>query len=131
MIMLDPSAFSHDGSKIVSVSEDETIRGWDANTGIELLIDNAASMPPLDCQIISLDRDGWFRNLADGCCLGRLPVGSSYYNGQTQRNYYVGWTVQHELVILSPPCLCPLNMSFYCAFNQMIYCHTRFFLCGV
>jgi WD40 repeat protein len=30
-------AFSHDGSKIVSGSDDKTIRVWDANTGVEML----------------------------------------------------------------------------------------------
>ncbi|KIL54678.1 hypothetical protein M378DRAFT_92097 [Amanita muscaria Koide BX008] len=99
-------AFSHDGSKIVSgTSDDETIRVWDANTGVEMLT-HAASLSMPDHPIISLDRHGWFAN-TNGCFLGKVPVESSryynYYNWQTQSHHYVGWTREHELVILHFP----------------------------
>ena len=100
--------FSPDGSKIILGSSDKTIHVWDENTGVEMCPPpspqkaDEVSVSTLDCQIISLDQ-GWFTNSITGRCLGRLPVGPSYYGWLVQRSYFIGWTGEHKLVILRFP----------------------------
>ena len=100
-------AFSPDGSKIVSGSGDKTIRVWDASTGVEFLpsrpkADDDVLKSAPDCRIISFDK-GWFTDSNTGRCLGRLPVGNSYYRWRIHGSCCVGWTMEHRLVILQFP----------------------------
>jgi hypothetical protein len=94
-------------SKIVFGSQDNnTIPVCDvpivvANTKISSLShDTNSAVPILDSPIISLDSSGWFTNAVTGCCLGRVPVDVSSYNWQTKGSYCIGWTMDHELLIL-------------------------------
>ena len=119
-------AFSPDGSKILSRSSDKTIRIWDANTGVEIVLESdSRSVPVLDSwnvntgyfrpsvqmvaerfsqstvdkPIISLV-NGWFRNIHTGRYVGRLPVEHAYYGHELCGSTFVGWTVDHKLVII-------------------------------
>jgi len=101
-------AFSPDGSNIVSESWDKTIRVWDASTGVEYLpsqhnAGNDVHMSAPDCHRTVSLHEGWFIDSTTGHCLGRLPVGISYYRWRPHRSGCVGWTVDHKLVILQFP----------------------------
>ena len=119
-------AFSPDGSKIVSGSDDKTIRVWDASTGVEIVLESdSRSVPVLDAWNVStgdfrpsarmtteglsrskMDKpmislvNGWFRNIHTGCYVGRLPVEHAYYRYKMCGSTFVGWTVDHKLVII-------------------------------
>ena len=119
-------AFSPDGSKIVSGSLDETIRIWDANTGVEIVLgSDSRSVPVLDAWNVStgdfrpsvqmiteglsrstMDKpmislvNGWFRNIHTGRYVGMLPVEHTYYGYEICGFTFVGWTVDHKLVII-------------------------------
>ena len=109
-------AFSSDRSKIVSGSHDKTIRVWNASTGVEMLpldtgVDkiiqslNVVNTNTDDGQLSVLNMpiisfiDQWFTDICTGCHLGRLPVETSYYNLQMYGSRFVGWRVDHKLVI--------------------------------
>ena len=96
-------AFSPDGSKIISGSDDKTIRVWDANTGIvithpQISADNAP-MPTMDGPMIWW----WITNIDTGRYMGALPVGACFDCGQVRGYTYVGWTVEHKLVLIHFP----------------------------
>jgi WD40 repeat protein len=59
--IIESVAFSPDGSKIVSGSQDKTIRVWDAGTGVELpgaqTVVDAISRSTMDDPTISLKRE--------------------------------------------------------------------------
>ena len=79
-------AFSPDGSKIISGSEDETIRVWDASTGIEMLPPlrghddsiNSVAFSPDGSKIISGSRDSTIRvwDAGTGTLLPSLQIAS-------------------------------------------------------
>ena len=119
-------AFSPDGSKIVSRSHDKTIRIWDASTGVEIVLEsdsrgvpifnvwnvNADDFRPsvqmsteglsqstMDKPTISL-ANGWFKNIHTGRYVGRLPAEHTYYRYEMCGFTFVGWTVDHKLVII-------------------------------
>jgi len=99
-------AFSPDGSKIISESNDNTIRVWDASIGTELPCAQMAvdhiSRSALDGPIVSL-KEGWFMNINTGTYLGRLPVGARFYCWEVHGYTCVGWTMEHKLVIIHFP----------------------------
>ena len=98
-------AFSPDGSKIISESYDNTIRVWNAITGVEVpcaqteVDDIRVSRSAMNGAFISL-KGGWFTDINTGNCLGRLLVGASFYRWKANRSIYVGWTLDHKLVIV-------------------------------
>ena len=119
-------AYSPDGSKIVSGSFDETIRVWDASTGVEIVLESDSRSVPvlevwnvntgdfqssvqmttgglsrstMDKPMISLV-NGWFRNIHTGRYVGRLPLEYAYYGYKMCGSTFVGWTVDHKLVII-------------------------------
>jgi WD40 repeat protein len=105
-------AFSPDGSTIILKSVDQAIRVWEANTGFEISTSSESAqksggavsmMPSLHSPLVSLDDDEWLIESITGRCLGRLPDGASYYLSKVHKFCYVGWTVDHELVILQFP----------------------------
>ena len=119
-------AFSPDGSKIVSRSSDKTIRVWDASAGVEIVLESDSRSVPvlnmwnvntgdfrssvqmttegrsrstMDKPMISLV-NGWFRNIHTGRYVGMLPVEHTYYGDKICGFTFVGWTVDHKLVII-------------------------------
>ncbi|KAF8737673.1 hypothetical protein AX14_012546 [Amanita brunnescens Koide BX004] len=75
-------AFSPDGSKTISGSEDKTIRVWDASTGVEIL-------PPLR------GHDGWVR------CVAFSPDGSKIVPGSYDKTLRV-WDASTGIEMLPP-----------------------------
>ena len=98
-------AFSPDGFKIISGSEDKTIRVWDASIGIVLPRPQIAAddtpRPAMDELMIG--RRWMITNINTGRYMGALPVGASFYSGQVRGSTYVGWTVEHKLVLVHFP----------------------------
>ena len=98
--------FSPDGSKIISGSDDKTIRVWHASTGVELSYAQTAVhdifKSALAGPIVSL-KGGWFMNINTGSYLGRLPVGENFYHLRMNGSTCVGWTMDHKLVIIHLP----------------------------
>jgi WD40 repeat protein len=95
-------AISPDGSKIVSVSNDD-ILVWDPNTGVEVPcaqteVDDI-SRSALNGAIIFL-KEGWFTDINTGSCVGKLPVGASFYRWKAHRSTCIGWTRDHRLIII-------------------------------
>jgi WD40 repeat protein len=82
-MMMDSSvAFSPDGSKIISGSDDKTIRVWDASTGIEML-------PPLR------GHDDWINSVAFS------PDGSKIISGSDDKTIRV-WDASTGIEMLPP-----------------------------
>jgi WD40 repeat protein len=101
---IDSFTLSLDGSKFISKTGNG-IRIWDAGTGVELKsvqtpVDDI-SVAALDGLIVSMNKE-WFININTGHCIARLPVESSYY---AHKSRYVGWTVDHKIVIIQFPAL--------------------------
>ena len=114
------------GSKSVSGSSDETIRVWDASTGVEIVLESySRSVPVLDVWNVNtgdfrpsvqmtteglsrstMDKsmislvNGWLINIHTGRYVGRLPVEHTYYRYEMCGFTFVGWTVDHKLVII-------------------------------
>jgi hypothetical protein len=82
------------------VSGDDTIRVWDARTGIMLpcspiVADDTPGPEPMI--------GGWFTNINTGRYMGALPVGASFHPETLCGSTYVGWTGQHQLVRIHFP----------------------------
>ena len=77
-------AFSPDGSKIISRSDDGNIRVWDASTGIVLPCPEIVAVdtprPAMDEPMIGR----WLTNINTGRYVGALPVGASFHSGQVR-----------------------------------------------
>ena len=92
-------AFSLDGTKIISRSSDNNIHVWDARTGVRTfphLRPHPANGNGDDNAIISR-----YRNV--GSFLSLLPLELSLDPLTIQGSCCVGWTVDHELVIIHLP----------------------------
>jgi WD40 repeat protein len=102
--------FSPDGSKIISVSLDQSIRVWDAGTGAELsrsytmIAVDTVSSSALRGPIVSSDKE-WFTDINTGRCLGRLPVGAGIYGCQIHGLICAGWTTEDKLVLIHFPAM--------------------------
>ena len=90
------AVFSPDGSKIISESDDKTVRVWDASTGVMLL---PSPRPAMDELMIG----GWFPNITTGRYMGALPAGADFHFGKTCGSVYVGWTGEYKIVLIHFP----------------------------
>ena len=76
---------------------------WNVNTGdfwpsVQMTTEGL-SRSKMDKPMISLV-NGWFRNIHTGRYVGRLPVEHTYYRYEMCGFTFVGWTVDHKLVII-------------------------------
>ena len=102
--------FSPDGLKIVSGSDDQTIRVWDAITGTEVLplldglkqTDNIipSDIAPLVDQHTLSFHNNWFINTITCDVIGGLPIEIYSYYWSTFGSYAVGWSQQHQLILM-------------------------------
>ena len=76
---------------------------WNVNTGdfwpTVQMATEGLSRSTMDKPMISLV-NGWFRNIHTGRYVGRLPVEDTYYGYEMCGSTFVGWTVDHKLVII-------------------------------
>ena len=96
-------AFSPDGSKIISRSQGEIIRVWDASTGIVLLHPQIAVHDALRPAMDEQMAGRWLTNMSTGKYMGALPVGVNFHSGQVRGSTYVGWTAGYKLVLVHFP----------------------------
>jgi WD40 repeat protein len=94
-------AFSPDGSRIISRSQDSILRVWDASTGTVLRHPQADDTHRLAMGERMIRR--WLINIDTGRYMGALPVGANFHSGHIHGSTYVGWTAGFQLVLVHFP----------------------------